>query len=62
MCLVLPLKANAKTKALLFRALSLSTEDFRSHAAKTFTDCMLDGEGLEGVASFIEKRKPSWTL
>ena len=55
-------KANAKTKALLFRALSLNTEDFRSYAAKTFTDCMLDGEGLEGVASFIEKRKPSWTL
>ena len=55
-------KANAKTKALLFRALSLSNEDFRSYAAKTFTDCMLDGEGLEGVASFIEKRKPSWTL
>ena len=55
-------KANAKTKALLFKALSLNTEHFRSHAAKTFTDCMLDDEGLEGVASFIEKRKPSWAL
>ena len=55
-------KANAKTKALLFESLSMDSDDFRSYAAKIFTDCMLDDEGLEGVASFIEKRKPSWAF
>ena len=28
-------------------------------AAENFTDC-LKGEGMEGVASFLEKRKPNW--
>jgi len=54
-------KANAKTKKLLFDSIHLSVQDFRTHGAQVFTDCMLDEEGLEGIASFIEKRKPRWS-
>lgn len=54
-------KANAKTKSLLFDSLHLSAKDFRNHGAQVFTDCMLDEEGLEGIASFMEKRKPRWS-
>ena len=55
-------KANAKTKKLLFDSINLSVQDFRTHGAQVFTDCMLDEEGLEGIASFIEKRKPRWSI
>lgn len=29
-------------------------------AARAFTDCILSDEGREGVASFFDKRRPSW--
>ena len=29
-------------------------------AAENFTDCLKGEEGMEGVASFLEKRKPNW--
>jgi len=31
-------------------------------AAQEFADCMLGAEGREGVSSFVEKRKPSWSV
>jgi isohexenylglutaconyl-CoA hydratase len=55
-------KANAKTKSLLFDSLHLNSKDFRIHAARAFTDCILDDEGIEGISSFMEKRKPSWSI
>jgi isohexenylglutaconyl-CoA hydratase len=30
-------------------------------AAKGFAERMLSDEGMEGIASFIEKRKPKWS-
>jgi isohexenylglutaconyl-CoA hydratase len=30
-------------------------------AAKGFSEQMLSEEGMEGIASFIEKRKPKWS-
>jgi isohexenylglutaconyl-CoA hydratase len=33
----------------------------RRFAAERFARCMLSDEGREGVAAFIEKRKPNWT-
>ena len=29
-------------------------------AAEGFADCMLGDEAREGIAAFIEKRKPVW--
>ncbi len=31
-----------------------------SFAGDKFADCMLGEEGQEGIASFIEKRRPYW--
>lgn len=52
--------ALAATKAL-FRALpGRSRDEARAAAANAFADALLSEEGREGVASFLEKRKPSW--
>jgi isohexenylglutaconyl-CoA hydratase len=32
----------------------------KQFAADRFAACMLSDEGREGVAAFIEKRKPRW--
>jgi isohexenylglutaconyl-CoA hydratase len=32
------------------------------YAAEVFADCMLSDEGIEGISSFVEKRKPKWSL
>jgi isohexenylglutaconyl-CoA hydratase len=29
-------------------------------ASQGFAQCMLSSEGIEGVAAFVEKRKPYW--
>lgn len=52
--------ANAETKALLMALPRLSPEDARQAGGYAFARCMLSEEGREGVASFIEKRKPRW--
>ena len=36
-----------------------TTEHF---AAEHFAACMLGDEGREGIAAFIEKRKPTWSV
>ena len=52
--------AVAATKALI-RALPTLPDDQKIRfAAENFTDCLQGEEGREGVASFLEKRKPSW--
>jgi enoyl-CoA hydratase/carnithine racemase len=35
-------------------------EDKVEFAATNFSDCLQGDEGKEGVASFVEKRKPTW--
>lgn len=52
--------ANAVTKEILLAAGDLDRKEMRSFAADHFARCMLGEEGREGVAAFIEKRKPGW--
>ena len=48
------------TKALIRDLATLSDEQKMRLAAENFTDCLKGEEGVEGVASFLEKRKPRW--
>lgn len=52
--------ANAVTKEVLLATRYLERDAMLDFAAKGFADCMLSDEGREGVASFLEKRKPIW--
>lgn len=52
--------ANAVTKEVVLAMPYLAAEELKDFAAKGFARCMLSDEGREGIASFIEKRKPSW--
>jgi isohexenylglutaconyl-CoA hydratase len=52
--------ANAVTKSIIFEALRKPRPEALDFAAKGFAHCMLSDEGREGVAAFIEKRKPAW--
>jgi isohexenylglutaconyl-CoA hydratase len=52
--------ANAVTKEILQVAPYLSGDAMMDFAADGFARCMLSPEGKEGVASFVEKRKPNW--
>lgn len=52
--------ANATTKAIVFEAMRRPRAEALDFAARGFARCMLSDEGREGVAAFIEKRKPAW--
>ena len=52
--------ANAVTKRIVFEALRRPRSEALDFAADGFASCMLSAEGREGVAAFIEKRKPRW--
>ncbi|GGY38083.1 enoyl-CoA hydratase/isomerase family protein [Parvularcula lutaonensis] len=52
--------ANAATKKLALASVRLPAEEMKKLAAEMFTECLLSEEGREGIASFVEKRKPSW--
>lgn len=52
--------ANGVTKEILLATPHLNREDQKTFAAKKFAECITSPEGREGIASFIEKRKPSW--
>lgn len=52
--------ANAITKDILLKTRTLSGAEMRAYAGRGFAKAMLSDEGREGVASFIEKRKPRW--
>ncbi|MEO3387915.1 enoyl-CoA hydratase-related protein [Mesorhizobium sp. CAU 1741] len=54
--------ANAVTKQLVLAAPRLSRDEMLDRAADGFASCLLGEEGREGVASFLEKRKPRWAL
>lgn len=52
--------ANAVTKQILAAAEHMEPDALIDFAAKGFAECLLGDEGREGVASFLEKRKPVW--
>ena len=52
--------AVAATKILIRKLPKLPDEEKMRFAAENFTDCLKGEEGMEGVASFLEKRKPNW--
>lgn len=51
--------ANALTKDILLNS-HLQGDEMMRYAAKNFTTAFMGSEGKEGIASFIQKRKPSW--
>ena len=53
--------ANAITKEIVLSTRNLSREEMIQFAAKGFAKSMLSDEGMEGISSFIEKRKPKWS-
>ena len=54
-------QANALTKDILLATQRLSRADMLDYAAGKFADAMTSDEGKEGIMSFVQKRKPSWT-
>lgn len=52
--------ANAVTKEVVLATRTLDRQGMLDFAAEGFAGCMLSDEGREGVASFLEKRKPDW--
>jgi isohexenylglutaconyl-CoA hydratase len=54
--------ANAATKEILLATAGLDPESIKRFAAERFAACMLGDEGREGIAAFIEKRKPKWAM
>ena len=52
----------ADIKALILALPGLDREGQIQAAAENFTGRMLSDEGREGVASFVEKRKPNWVV
>ncbi len=52
--------ANAVTKGIVFETTRRPRPQALDFASRGFADCMLSEEGREGVAAFVEKRKPSW--
>ena len=53
--------ANAVTKSIIFEGLRKPRPEALDFASRGFARCMLSDEGREGVAAFIEKRKPAWS-
>ncbi len=52
--------ANAVTKSIVFEAMRSPRPQALDFASRGFASCMLSDEGREGVAAFVEKRKPKW--
>jgi isohexenylglutaconyl-CoA hydratase len=52
--------AVAACKALIIGMPATPDEQKVEFAAMNFSGCLQGDEGKEGVASFIEKRKPNW--
>jgi isohexenylglutaconyl-CoA hydratase len=48
------------TKEILMATAHLDREGQKQFAAEKFADAITSDEGREGIASFVEKRKPSW--
>jgi len=53
-------KAIATCKELLQKVPVMSMEEAKSYTAKVITSLRISDEGQEGMAAFLEKRKPKW--
>ena len=53
-------RASVLTKKLLLQVGKVAHEELLDSAARDFADCARSAEGMEGMMSFIQKRKPSW--
>ncbi len=53
-------QALAATKALMSRARHHDAQQLVMEAARVFSQSAASAEGLEGIAAFMQKRKPSW--
>lgn len=53
-------RANAVTKALLFDVALRMPEAAIDRAADVFATCVRGSEAQEGIAAFVQKRKPAW--
>lgn len=49
-------------KALYYRQLEMGMEAAYQLAVETMACNMIDGDAVEGIDAFIEKRKPEWTM
>jgi len=54
--------AVAETKRLIGLIAKISREEMVSKAGEIFAERVLSDEGREGIASFLEKRKPGWAV
>jgi isohexenylglutaconyl-CoA hydratase len=52
--------ANATTKEIVLAAPHLQGDAMLDFASERFAACLMGDEGREGVAAFLEKRKPRW--
>lgn len=52
--------ATAATKALLRALPAMPPEEVPQMAGRSFARCLAGPEGQEGVAAFLERRRPSW--
>ncbi len=52
--------ANAVTKEILLASRRLDRDVMLDKAAASFAGCLLGAEAREGIAAFLEKRKPAW--
>ncbi len=52
--------AVAITKDIVLKIGTLAPDDMRAYAASGFARAMIGDEGREGIAAFLEKRKPRW--
>jgi len=54
--------AVAETKRLIGLIAKIPREEMVSKAGESFAERVLSDEGREGIASFLEKRKPGWSV
>ena len=54
-------EALANCKELIFRVPQMSLEEVKEYTARMIANLRISEEGQEGMASFLEKRKPKWT-
>lgn len=53
-------EALARCKELIFNVVRMSPEEAGEYTAQMIADLRISAEGQEGMAAFLEKRKPSW--